>query len=156
MNPDSSSGPSWGLVLIRIVVGAVLLYAGWIKLQMGIGEELVTSTRERIAEAPDLYRAFAENVVLQHPWFFAQCIVWGELLGGLCLFLGVLTRPAGFASAFLFANFVFAAPAEQRVTAIVLLAACLGCAISRAGRVAGADVFLDGKLPGWITWTRGG
>ena len=155
MNPDSSAGPSWGLVLIRIVVGAVLLYAGWVKLQMGIGEELVLSTRERIAEAPALYRAFGENVVLAHPWFFTQCIVFGELLGGLCLFLGALTRPAGFFATFLFLHFVFAAPAEQRVTAIVLAAACFGCALSRAGRVAGADVFLDGKLPRWMTWSSG-
>ena len=34
----------------------------------------------------------------------------------------------------------------------LLLACCAGCAISRAGRRAGADVFLDERAPGWLTW----
>lgn len=153
---SSSGGPSWGLVLVRIVLGGLLIAAAWVKLAHGYDAGLVLGTKDRIAEAPAFYRAFGENVVLVHPWFFTQCIVFGELLGGLALFLGALTRPAGFLLAFQFANFVFAAPKEQAGFAVLIAVCAFGCALSQAGRKAGADVFLDAKLPAWLTWTRGG
>jgi hypothetical protein len=86
--------PSWGLVLVRIVVGFILLVAGWTKLQQGVGEELVTHANEAYAASPELVRSFGENVVLKHPWFFSQAVVFGEILCGLCLFLGMFGRRA--------------------------------------------------------------
>jgi uncharacterized membrane protein YphA (DoxX/SURF4 family) len=153
MFESAPTGPSWGLVLIRIVVGALLLAAGVEKLANGVGEELVLGTKERVAAGPAFYRSFAEGVVYAHPWLFAKLIALGELLGGLALFLGAFTRPIGFALAFLFANFWFAAPPAMQPLALVMLTACLGCALSSAGRKAGADVFLVERLPRWLTWT---
>lgn len=152
---SSSPGPGWGVVLLRVIVGGILLAAGFQKLQGGVGEELVTGTAARIAQAPGLVRAFGENVVLVHPWFFAQLIIFGELVGGLALFLGALTRPAGFVLAFLFANFYFAGPEEAQTIALLMGTCCVTLAMSRAGRVAGADVFLDERLPRWLTWSAG-
>ena len=147
-------GPSWGLVLVRITLGAILLYAGWKKIEMGVGPDLVLATREAYAKAPDVVRAWGEGVVLAHPALFASLITWGELLGGLALFLGALTRPTGIAVAFLFANFWFAGPEEMRSVFLLFAACALGCAISRAGLRAGADVFLDERMPAWLTWAR--
>lgn len=155
MPPDSSSSPSFGLVLVRIAAGAILAIAGWSKLSEGVSEELVLGTRAAFQEAPSLIRAWGENVVLPHPSLFAHLIAWGELLGGIALFLGALTRPVGMAAAFMMANFYFAGPESSRSLVLLLGVACLGCAISRAGRSAGADVFLDERLPAWLTWTRG-
>ncbi|MFN0008956.1 MAG: DoxX family protein [Planctomycetota bacterium] len=149
---SSGASPSWGLVLVRIVVGWVVLKAGWMKVSGGVSAELVTGTRDAIANAPGFMKAWGENVVLAHPMVFAYLIAWGELLGGTALFLGALTRPVGVAIAFMFANFYFAGPESAQATVLVLGVAALGCAISRAGRSMGADVFLDEKLPRWMTW----
>lgn len=146
--------PSWGLVLVRIVVGFVLLVAGWTKLQSGSGEDIVTHAGTAYAASPELVKSFGENVVLKHPWFFGQAIVFGEILCGLCLFLGLLTRPAGFIAAFLFANGYFTVPDGQRTLCLVLGVCCFACALSRAGRRSGADVFIDERWPGWLTWSR--
>src|SRR5580765_1481407 len=127
-----SASPSWGLVLIRIAVGAILLMAGWQKVSGGVSDELVLGTRDAFAHAPGILRAWGENVVLPHPSLFAHLIAWGEFLGGLAFFLGALTRPAGVAIAFQFANFYFVGP-ETAKHFVLLLAVCgVGCAISRA------------------------
>jgi len=151
---SSSAGksPSWGLVLVRIAVGWIVLKAGWFKISGGVSEELVTSTRDAIANSPGIIKAWGEHVVLPHPWLFSHLIAWGELLGGTALFLGALTRPAGLALAFMFANFYFAGPESAQPLVLVLGIAAFGCAISRAGRNMGADVFLDERLPRWVTW----
>jgi uncharacterized membrane protein YphA (DoxX/SURF4 family) len=148
--------PSWGLVLVRIVVGFILLAAGWMKLSQGVGEELVTPAGDAYAASPALVRSFGENVVLKHPWFFSQAVVFGEILCGLCLFLGMFTRPAGFVAAVLFANGWFTVPETQRTLCLLLGVCCLACALSRAGRRSGADVFLDERMPKWLTWTGSG
>src|SRR5215475_6300140 len=109
-----SDSPSWGLVLVRITVGAILLHAGWMKVSGGISDQLVTSTADAFANAPGIVRAWGENVVLPHPALFAHLIAWGEFLGGLALFLGALTRIAGIAVFFQFVNFYFAGPDSQR------------------------------------------
>ncbi|MEY2807418.1 MAG: hypothetical protein RIR65_1835 [Planctomycetota bacterium] len=149
MNEDS---PSWGLVLVRIVVGVVLLVAGWTKVSAGIGAEYVEATAPAWAAAPGFARAFGEEVVLKHPGFFAGLVAWGELVLGVAFFLGAFMRPLGLAGAFLFLNGVFVVDAALQPLCWLLLACCAGCAISRAGRRAGADVFLDERAPGWLTW----
>jgi len=145
------SSPSWGLVLVRITCGVILVYAGWTKVSGGISEQLVTGTKDQFAHAPALVRAWGESFVLPHPWLFSHLIAWGELLGGLGLFLGALTRPAGIALTFQFANFYFAGPEQMQMFALLLAVCCFGCALSRAGRKCGMDVFLDGHLPRWLT-----
>ncbi len=147
--------PSWGLVLLRILVGGLLAVQAWNLLQGGTGEELVTGTREAYAAAPGVVKSFGESVVLVHPWFFSKVALFGALLGGMCLFLGVLTRPVGLLLTLLFLNVFFVSEGPDRMLALILGACCLACAISRAGMRSGADVFLQEKLPVWLTWTRG-
>jgi uncharacterized membrane protein YphA (DoxX/SURF4 family) len=146
-----SGSPSWGLVIVRIAVGAILLHAGWMKVSGGISDELVLSTRDAFAKAPGIVRVWGEHVVLPNPWLFAHLIAWGEFLGGLALFLGALTRIAGIAVFVQFVNFYFAGPESQRFFVLLLAVCGLGCAISHAGRKCGLDVFLADKLPRWMT-----
>jgi uncharacterized membrane protein YphA (DoxX/SURF4 family) len=151
---DTPSTPSFGLVLIRITVGAILAIAGWSKIAGGVSPELVLGTRAAFEGSAGFIRAFGEHVVLPHPSLFASLIAWGELLGGLALFLGAFTRPAGIAVAFMMANFYFVGPEEARSLSLLIGVCAIGCAISRAGQSVGADVFFVERLPPWLTWTR--
>jgi uncharacterized membrane protein YphA (DoxX/SURF4 family) len=146
--------PSWGLVLVRILVGGLLVVQAWNMLQSGAGEELVSGTREAYAAAPGIVKSWGESVVLVHPWFFSNVALFGTLLGGLALFLGALTRPFGFFLALVFANMFFVSAGADKLLALLLCGSCLACALSRAGMRSGADVFLHEKLPAWATWTR--
>ena len=146
--------PSWGLVLLWILVGALLTVQAWTLLQSGAGEELVRGTREAYAAAPGLVKTWGENVVLVHPWFFSKLALLGTLLGGVSLFLGALTRPFGYFLALVFANMFFVSQGADQLLALLLCGCCLACAMSRAGMRSGADVFLVEKLPVWATWMR--
>ncbi len=151
---DPGSTPSLGLVLVRIVTGLVLLAAGWDAWQGGVSAQIVERTAPRWAEAPEYVRAWGEQFVLKHPLAIANVVVWGQVVFGVLLFLGAFTRPVGIAAAFLFANAIFAAQSQHQPYALLLCASCLGCALSGAGRSIGADVFLNERLPGWLTWSR--
>lgn len=72
--------PSLGLLLVRVTLGAIFIYHGWGKLGN-----------------LDMTMGFMESIGL--PGFMAYAITAVELLGGLMLILGVLTRFAGVALA---------------------------------------------------------
>jgi uncharacterized membrane protein YphA (DoxX/SURF4 family) len=146
--------PSWGLVLVRILVGGLLAVQAWNMLQGGAGEELVSGTSEAYAAAPGVVKSWGESVVLVHPWFFSKLALLGTLLGGMCLFLGALTRPAAIFLALILANLFFVSAGSNQLLALVLCGSCVAFAISRAGMRSGADVFLVEKLPVWTTWMR--
>lgn len=154
MSDYESEGPSWGLVMVRLAVGATLAIAGWQKILGGVGAELVSSTKSRVAEAPQWFESFMNAVVYPYPEAFAQMIQWGELLGGVALFLGALTRPAGVMIGLMMIAFSYAGPAEQTPFALLVGLCSFACALSRAGRRMGLDAIFDGHFPGWISWTR--
>ncbi len=154
MNDSESEPPSWGLVLVRLAVGAILALAGWHKILGGVGADLVLSTRQRVAAGPEWFEKFMGTVVYPFPEAAAQVIQWGELLGGIALFLGALTRPAGVAVGLMMVCFAFAGPVEQMQYALLVALCSLACALSGAGRRLGMDAILDGHFPAWISWTR--
>lgn len=81
MNAAVSTEPrnaDLGLLLLRIALGAVIFYAGYIKLIV-MGPEAVTGFFA------------AEGIPLAG--FFAWAITLLEFVGGACLVLGLLTRP---------------------------------------------------------------
>jgi uncharacterized membrane protein YphA (DoxX/SURF4 family) len=152
----SNTQPNWGLVFLRIVIGLMLILEAASRIQSGDLESLVLGSREAYAAAPDTVRKLGESVILPHPWFFSMLAVYGALIGGLLLFLGALTRPAGYLLALLFVNAALVSEGHMRLFALVMAAVCFAIGLSRAGLRSGADVFLDERLPIWMTWTRGG
>jgi len=152
----SDTQPNWGLVFLRIVIGLLLILEAWSRIQSGDLENIVLGSREAYSAAPDTVRSLGESVILPHPWFFSVLAVYGALIGGMLLFLGALTRPAGYLLALLFVNAALVSDGHTRLFALVMAAVCFAIGLSRAGQRSGADVFLDERLPVWMTWTRGG
>jgi putative oxidoreductase len=69
--------PSLGLLLIRVAVGAVFLAHGWMK----IGNV-------------DMVTGMLSHMGVVAPGFFGPFISWLEVVGGLMLIFGILTRVA--------------------------------------------------------------
>ncbi len=70
---------STGLLILRVFVGVIFIYAGWTKLNGGI--PMVTN--------------MVDNIGFPMPTFFAWVLALTEFLGGIALVLGVATRVAG-------------------------------------------------------------
>ena len=84
---------------MRVATGFLLLTAGWEALRSGVSASLVSDSALKWNFAPEPLAWWGSHVVLRWPLVFAHLGVWGELVLGLCLFLGLLTRPAGFLAA---------------------------------------------------------
>ena len=76
MNTGSGLG-SWGLTLLRVVVGVIFVMHGWMKLSMGFDQV----ANQILAPAG-----------IPLPKLAAVVLTLVELLGGIALILGVLTR----------------------------------------------------------------
>lgn len=154
---SASSLPSGGLVLLRITLGWLATSTGWAwaardELDGGRVRAVVRLHLDDLA-AP--FAFWGDKVLLYNPDGLAFLVSWSVLIAGICLLLGALTRPAGWLVAFLALHMYFYAADSATPLAILLMAAGVGCAISRAGRRFGLDIALDGTLPPWITWVRG-
>jgi len=75
MNNGSGAG-SWGIALLRLVVGVIFVMHGWQKLSMGF----------------QYVAGFLGSLHVPQPTLAAVLLTIVELLGGIGLILGVLTR----------------------------------------------------------------
>ncbi len=147
--------PGWGIVIVRVAVGAALVQAGIQKVAQGIGPWIIESTAHRIASSPRLFAWWGNEILLRWPDVFAQALAWSCLVLGGLLFLGVLVRPVGWLIALLMLNVYFAGPANYRELALLMAICAIACAVSRAGRRVGFDELIEQRLPSWMTWVRG-
>lgn len=154
MAAASSPPPSFGLALVRIAVGAALLLEAQRLWRGGVGPSLVEDAAYRIAEGPELYARFGQEVVLRFPELFAWLVFGGTLAAGMAFFVGALTRPAAVGVMFLMLNVFFAGPPQRREYAALVGLCALACFVSKAGRRLGLDEQLDAKLPLSFTWSR--
>jgi uncharacterized membrane protein YphA (DoxX/SURF4 family) len=87
-----------GLLLLRLPIGVVFVLAGWMKIHsMGVGE-FVTQASGAIPS----YMPHA----LGKAYLYA--VPWAELIVGVCLLLGVLTRIIGAITALMLLSFMMA------------------------------------------------
>lgn len=75
-NLQKLKNPDLGLLLVRLGVGAIFLYHGWMKVQ-------------NVAQTTAFFQSLGLNV------FFVYLVMTVEVLGGLALVLGVLVEWAG-------------------------------------------------------------
>jgi uncharacterized membrane protein YphA (DoxX/SURF4 family) len=154
MASTTASRPDWGMVFLRVALGALLVWQGTQLIDEGVGAWLVENTAHRIAEAPDAYAWFGQNIVLRLPLLFAWLIVGGVLAAGCALFVGAFVRPTCAALIFLMLNVYFAGPVNKQEYAALVAVCALACFIANAGTRVGLDRALVGRLSPMFTWTR--
>jgi thiosulfate dehydrogenase [quinone] large subunit len=123
---------AWLWLLVRLYVGWQWLESGWGKISGGVwasGEplrgfwanavQIPESGRPTIAY--DWYRQFLQ-FMLNQGWYtwFADLVMWGELLIGVALMLGAFTGIAAFAGGFMNWNFIMAGSASVNGFLLVL------------------------------------
>lgn len=155
MARKSSAAPPFGLVLVRLTLGVVLLHRGWRWVQdesLGGGEvrRLVDAA---LAKSGAVAGWWGEDVLLMNPDAIAFLCRWLALLGGICFVVGALTRPLGVILAFFLINAWAYGAEDHRTLFLVLLASGLACAVSRAGHAFGLDAALEIHAPRWLTWS---
>lgn len=93
-----------GMVLVRVLVGAVWLNGGLEKLLNPAFPRQFAASLEAggfVAQAPPFFRGFMQSTVVPNAELFAQLMRAGELTLGIALILGLLTNPAAIGSALL-------------------------------------------------------
>jgi thiosulfate dehydrogenase [quinone] large subunit len=153
------------LSFIRIGVGLAMLSQGINKLGVNVGGPpgqnwLVNAAPlkgilENAVKGPTidpLYRSFLEGVVLPNVGLFAVLVTAGEILVGLSLILGLLTRLGAYGGAFLHLNYMLmkGLPAGGGYTDKLFLLLEIILAVTAAGYVLGLDGVLRQRLPAWL------
>ncbi len=149
----SNTQSSWIWLIVRLYIGYEWFMAGWAK----VGAEAWTGAASGKALAgfvagalqktsgahPDVqswYATFLQNVVQTNPEFWSYLVVYGELLVGLALILGVLTGVAAFFGVFMNLNYLLAGTVSVNPQMLIL-----GLFLMLAWKVAGylgADYYL--------------
>lgn len=98
----------WPITLLRVYTGVFFLKYGFGKItNPNFADGLSGFVTGNLEKAESFMRPFLESVVLPNPGVFAFLVAWGELLVGIALILGLATRYASIAGAFMVAMFWF-------------------------------------------------
>lgn len=144
------------LVLLRIYLGLIFLVAAWPKLRHDFTPRL-TEFLQTVAleKGQPFYQGFVERVVLPNASFFAGVVTWGELLVGVTLLLGLVTRFSAVVAMILAVNCMFAegdwfwTPSSNDAAFAMISVALL---IGAAGRTFGFDTWLARRWPKSPLW----
>lgn len=140
----------WPIALLRVYAGVFFAWHGIAKLGGGdFAGGMSGFLNSNLESSFRFYRPFVEAVVLPNKAVFATLVSWGEIAIGVALLVGLATRYAAFAGAFLVANFWFAT--GQGVLAgnnhdVVWLVLLLVLGLVPAGRIAGLDDGLSDRF----------
>lgn len=146
------------LVILRLHLGAILLItnAGKIFRAQPFRVEMVEFI-DAMLKRPGFgwYHAFLRDVVLPHAATFALLVMIGELIAGVCLLTGTMTRVGAAIAMLLFLNYMFAKgrwflSPDSEDAAVFFSALVVG--LGAAGRAFGFDVFLARRWPRVIFW----
>jgi thiosulfate dehydrogenase (quinone) large subunit len=144
------------LALLRVYLGAVFLIAAVPKLHDEFTPGLTAFIQGKAMEQSHLfYREFLQGVVLPNAQLFARLVTWGELLIGILLLLGLMTRLAAAVALLLTANYMLAKGAwpwtpSSNDAAFVIIS--LAIMIGAAGRTFGLDSMLARRWPRSPFW----
>ena len=116
-------------LIIRVYIGYQWIIAGWSKLGnlAWLGESAGFAIKNFLIQAtsqnPHMsawFSYFIENIVLKHPVFFSYLVVYGEIIVGVALIIGLLTGIAAAFGIFMNINYLLAGAISINPTMIVL------------------------------------
>lgn len=144
------------LVILRVYLGVIFLLAALPKIQRDSTPEFI-GFLEYVAliRGHPFYQGFMRSVVLPNAGTFAGLIGWGELLVGVTLILGLLTRFSAGVALLLALNYMFAkgawfwSPSSNDAAYVAISLALL---IGAAGRTLGLDALLARRWPRSPFW----
>lgn len=140
---------------LRLLCGLILTIEGWQKLQGGwLHGTALLSTLEKWMAADKPYAFFMPVIrsALAHPKIFGSLITLGELVVGLSLLAGVLTRVSSALGAIMLFSIAFGAGQGLAPpgNALLLGSMLVLFVLAPPGRVLGVDMLLRGRLPRWM------
>ena len=144
----SSKINTWPIVALRVYTGVFFLKFGWGKIMNPNFSDGVAGFLGMQENTWGWYNSFLEAVVVPNKGVFAFLVGWGELFLGIALILGLMTRYAAFAGAFMVLHFwlakgqgVLDAQNHDVIWFVILIV--LGAL--HAGRTMALDQKLSGK-----------
>ena len=154
-----------GLALVRIILGVLLLVSAVDKIGKGWmtnGQAMSQTIQQNLPKAEAFYRPFLEGTVLPNASLFSQLVTVGEVVAGVSLLLGLLTRVGAVVCMWLMANYMLMKGTlfGQYMNGMtysdrVYFIAGLACFLGAAGLSWGLDRFLgrwlaDVPVVGWL------
>ena len=139
---------TWPILLLRVYTGVFFAYFGIRKIANPNFSDGLAGFIGAQENTVGFYRGFLESVVVPNKGLFAVLVGWGELFLGIALIVGLATRCAAFAGAFMVLNFWLAKgqgvldAQNHDVIWFVILVVLGGL---HAGRTMGLDAKLAGK-----------
>jgi thiosulfate dehydrogenase (quinone) large subunit len=144
------------LTLLRVYLGTVLLIAAIPKLEGDFSPGMAGFLQGKaLDQSHSFYRDFLQDIVLPNVHLFARLVTWGELLAGVLLILGLMTRLSAAVALLLTLNYMLAKGAwpwmpssNDAAFAVIALAIMIGA----AGRTFGLDALLARRWPRSPFW----
>jgi thiosulfate dehydrogenase (quinone) large subunit len=137
-------------------LGGVFLIAAIPKLGKDFTPGLTAFVEQKAMEHSHLfYREFLQEVVLPNAQLFATLVTWGELLVGVLLILGLMTRLSATVALLLPLNYLLAKgawPWTPSSNDAAFAAISLALVIGAAGRTFGLDSILAKRWPRSALW----
>src|SRR6185503_19385082 len=104
--------PAWLLTILRIYLGVILLYTviGKLTSPAPFVDEMLGFINFEIkaGRPPGFYLSFLQSVVIPYAVLVSYLVMIGEVIAGLGLLTGTLTRLSAFIALLLFLNYLFA------------------------------------------------
>jgi len=96
----------WPILLLRVYTGVFFAYHGFRKIVGGVFSDNMAGFLDgRAGDSVAWYRVIVETVVLPLQGLFGFLVAYGELVLGMALIIGLATRYAAYAGAFMVLNF---------------------------------------------------
>lgn len=147
MNGNTPGITRWPIEALRIYTGIFFLLAGYGKVTRDPAFD-ITRFLENVKEGSfDFYRPLIDSVFMPSAGIFSFLVAWGEVALGIALILGVGTRIASLAGAFMVANFWFAQGDGFFASDPIWMMILLVLGLVPAGKVLGLDQILSKRFP---------